>query len=158
MPEDVGTARQLWWGIAGLGVVYTGASVATMFGRRGELSQQFLDEMHKTDPNITAGTVDVLILAAFALTAVVGLALCAVTVLFAQQLGRGKSWARTLLTVAAVWLALGAVTTMFNISAVTGAAAMISGGTAIVQGVLATGAAYLTFRPDSTRYFQLNKR
>ncbi|WP_278261540.1 hypothetical protein [Nocardia sp. AG03] len=158
MPEDVGTARQLWWGVAGLGVVYTGASVVTMYGRRGELSKQFLDEMHKTDPNMPASTVDALILAAFVLTAVLGLILCAVTAVIAHQLGRGKSWARTLLTVAAVWLALGAIATMFNIAAVTGAAAMISGGTAIVQGVLAAGAAYLAYRPDSTRYFQLNKR
>ncbi|MFE3544055.1 hypothetical protein ACFXK0_13920 [Nocardia sp. NPDC059177] len=158
MPEDVGTARQLWWGVAGLGVVYTIASVISMYGQRGDLSKQFLDDMRKTDPNITAATVDALILAGFGVTALIGLVLCGVTALIAHQLGRGKSWARVLLTVAAVWLALGAVTTMFNISMVAGAAALVSGATAIVQGVLAAGAAYLSFRPDSSRYFQLNKR
>ena len=158
VPEDIGTARQLWWGVAGLGVVYTGASVVTMYGQRGDLGEQLLEQTHKTDPNITAATVDALILVAFGVTALIGLVLCGVTALLAHQLGRGKSWARAVLTVVAVWLVLGAVATMFNIAAVSGAAALVSGATAIVQGVLAAGAAYLSFRPDSTRYFQLNKR
>ncbi|MFJ2833982.1 MULTISPECIES: hypothetical protein [Nocardia] len=158
MPEDVGTARQLWWAVSGLGVVYTGAGIVTMTGQRDELSKQFLDEMHKSDPNFPASTVDVMVLAAFVLTAIVGLVLAGVTVLIAQQLGRGKSWARTVLTVVAVWLGMGAIATMFAFSGDTSVATMVAGGTAIVQGVLAVGAAYLSYRPESTRYFQLNRR
>ncbi|MFF2085039.1 hypothetical protein ACFVVM_14790 [Nocardia sp. NPDC058176] len=158
MPEDVGTARQLWWAIAGLGVVYTVAGIATMSGQREELSKQFLDEMHKTDPNISASTVDLMVLAAYGLTGVVGVLLAGLTVLIAHQLGRGKRWARTVLTIVSVWLVLGAITTMFTFSAVSGVSTMVAGGTAIVQGVLAAGAAYLSYRPESTKYFELNRR
>ncbi|MEV0687607.1 hypothetical protein AB0I35_27450 [Nocardia sp. NPDC050378] len=158
MPEDVGTAKQLWFAVAGLGVVYTAASVAAMSGQRDELSKQFLDEMHKSDPNIPASTVDLMVTAAFVLTAIVGVLLAGVTVAVAHQLGRGKNWARTVLTVVAVWLGIGAVATMFSFSGDTGVAAMVSGGTSIVQGVLAVGAAYLCFRPDSAGYFQTNRR
>ncbi|MFD3703643.1 hypothetical protein ACFWUP_10875 [Nocardia sp. NPDC058658] len=158
MPEDVGTARQLWWGIAGLGVVYTGASVVTMMGERDKLTKQFLDEMHKADPSFPASTIDLMVLVAFALTALVGLLLAGVTVAVAHQLGRGKSWARTVLMVIAVWLGLGAVTTMFTFSAVANPATIVAGGTAIVQGVLAAGAAYLSYRPESTKYFLAHRK
>ncbi|MFD4457151.1 hypothetical protein [Nocardia sp. NPDC058480] len=158
MPEDVGTARQLWWAIAGLGVVYTLASVFTMTGERDKLSKQFLDEMHKSDPNFPASTVDVMVLVAFGLTALVGVLLAGVTVAIAHQLGRGKSWARTVLTVVAVWLGLGAIATMFTFSAVANPATIVAGGSAIVQGVLAAGAAFLSYRPESTKYFQSNRK
>ncbi|MFC4126002.1 hypothetical protein [Nocardia rhizosphaerae] len=158
MPEDIGTARQLWWAVSGLGVVYTFAGIATMTGQRDELSKQFLDEMHKTDPSFPAATVDLMVLAAFGLTAVVGIALAGVTLLIARQLGRGKPWARTVLTVVAVWLGMGAVATMFSFSGDAGLATMVAGGTTIVQGVLAVGAAYLSYRPESTKYFQLNRK
>ncbi|MFC9875205.1 hypothetical protein [Nocardia salmonicida] len=158
VPEDVGTARQLWWAVAGLGVVYTFASVITMTGERDELSKQFLDEMHKSDPNFPASTVDAMVLVAFALTALVGVLLAGVTVAIAHQLGRGKSWARTVLTVVAIWLGLGAIATMFTFSAVTNPATIVAGGSAIVQGVLAAGAAFLSYRPESTKYFQSHRK
>lgn len=158
MPEDVGTARQLWWAIAGLGVVYTAAGIATMTGQREELSKQFLDEMHKTDPNIAQSTVDLMVFAAYGLAGVLGVLLAGLTVLIAHQLGRGKRWARTVLTIVSVWLVLGAITTMFAFSSVSGVATMVAGGTAIVQGVLAAGAAYLSYRPESTKYFEPNRR
>ncbi|APE37390.1 hypothetical protein BOX37_29555 [Nocardia mangyaensis] len=158
MPEDVGTARQLWWAIAGLGVVYTAAGIVTMTGQREELRTQFLDEIHKTDPNIAASTADLMVFAAYGLAGVLGVLLAGLTVLIAHQLGRGKRWARTVLTIVSVWLVLGAITTMFAFSSVSGVATMVAGGTAIVQGVLAAGAAYLSYRPESTKYFELNRR
>ncbi|MBC7300229.1 MAG: hypothetical protein H5T78_04685 [Nocardia sp.] len=158
MPEDVGTARQLWWGVAGLGVIYAGAGVASLTGERDELSKQFLDEMHKADPNFPASTVDVMVLVAFALTALVGVLLALVTVAIAHQLGRGKSWARTVLTVVAIWLGLGAVATMFSFSAVANPATIVAGGASIVQGVLAAGATFLSYRPESTKYFQSHRK
>lgn len=158
VPEDVGTARQLWWVIAGLGVVYTVAGVATLTGQREELSEQALAEIHKTDPDIPASTADVMVLFAYGLTGLVGVLMAGLTVVIAHQLGKGKRWARTVLTIVSVWLVLGAVTTLFTFSAVTGVATMVAGGTAIVQGVLAAGAAYLSYRPESTKYFELNRR
>ncbi|MFE1593683.1 hypothetical protein [Nocardia sp. NPDC058705] len=159
MPEDVGTARQLWWATAALGIVYTFASVFTMAGERGELSKQFLDDMRKSDPNFAASTADTMVLVGFVVIALVGSALVAgATVAFAHQLGRGKTWARTVLMVIAVWLGLGAVTTMFTFSAVANPATIIAGGTAIVQGVLAAGAAYLSYRPESTKYFLAHRK
>ncbi|MFC4375834.1 hypothetical protein ACFO5K_17180 [Nocardia halotolerans] len=158
VPEDVGTARQLWWGVAGLGVVYTGAGIVTMLGDRDELEKQLLEEAYKTDPDLPAATADLIVPVFVGLTGVVGLLLAGLTVLIAHQLGRGKSWARTVLTIVAVWLGVGAVATMFTFDGDGGPASMVSGAIAIVQGVLAVGAAYLSYRPESTKYFQPNRR
>ncbi|MFC6013676.1 hypothetical protein [Nocardia lasii] len=157
LPEDLVTSRQLWWGVAGLGVVSTVAGLFTMFGRRDEVAEQVV-EMYKVDPPLPASTVDLMVVLSFVFAAVIGVLLGGLTVLIAHLMSKGKLWARTVLTVVAVWLSIGALATMFTFADEVGPATIVAGGASIVQGVLAAGAAYLSYRPDSTKYFQSRRR
>ncbi|GGK50578.1 hypothetical protein [Nocardia camponoti] len=157
MPEDVGTARQLWWGVAGLGVVATGAFLVAISAQRDQLVTQMTEELQRSDPKAAAemseATIQLAVWLGFGLVGLFGLALCGITVGLAHLLARGKLWARTLLTVIAVWLVMSAIMVLVSIAEVETVTMLIFGATAIVQGVLAAGAAYLSMRADSTRYF-----
>ncbi|MEV4128305.1 hypothetical protein [Nocardia sp. NPDC049707] len=157
-PEDIRTARQLWWGVIGFGIVQMIGSVVAAFRQRQDFAQKMYDQAHVSDPNFTMANAELMVSLAFVIAVVIGLALAAFAVLFVHQLVRGKLWARTLLTAVGVWLVLVAVGTLFALEAVTGAASLVAGAAAIVQGVLAAGAVYLSHRPDSTAYFQVNRR
>ncbi|WP_433730904.1 hypothetical protein ACQP0C_04740 [Nocardia sp. CA-129566] len=133
-------------------------SILAAVQQRGEYAQKMYDQVHASDPNFTMASAQLMVSLAFVVGVVIGLALAAFTLLFVHQLVRGKLWARTLLTAIGVWLVLVAVGTLFALEAVTGAASLLAGGAAIVQGVLAAGAVYLSHRPDSTAYFQMNRR
>ncbi|MFX0579721.1 hypothetical protein [Nocardia nepalensis] len=126
--------------------------------QRGELAQKMYDQVHASDPNFTMPSAELMVSLAFVVGVVIGLALAALALLFVHQFVRGKLWARTLLTAIGVWLVLVAVGTMFALESVTGAASLVAGGAAIVQGVLAAGAVYLSHRPDSTAYFRMTRR
>ncbi|WP_433758681.1 hypothetical protein [Nocardia sp. CA-135398] len=157
-PEDIRTARQLWWGVIGFGVLQMIGSVVAAFQQRKDFAQKMFDQVHVSDPNFTMAGAELMVSLAFVVAVVIGLALAAFALLFVHQLVRGKLWARTLLTAVGVWLVLVAVGTLFALEAVTGAASLVAGAAAIVQGVLAAGAVYLSHRPDSTAYFQMNRR
>ncbi|WP_433198650.1 hypothetical protein ACQP1G_04520 [Nocardia sp. CA-107356] len=157
-PEDIRTARQLWWGVIGFGVVQLGGSIAAAVRQRGEFAQKMYDQVHASDPNFTMASAELMVSLAFVVGVVIGLALAALVLLFVHQMVRGKLWARTLLTAIGVWLVLVAIGTLFALESVTGAASLVAGGAAIVQGVLAAGAVYLGHRPDSTAYFLMNRR
>ncbi|WP_054815961.1 hypothetical protein [Nocardia arizonensis] len=160
MPEDVRTARQLWWAVVAFGIVQLAASMVVAMGRRREFAEQMLDQMRTADPNTTAtlASVDLLVLVAFGFVVIFGVVTTALGLLFIHFFGRGKLWARTLLTIVGVWLVLMAAGTLFALDAVTGISSLVAGGAAIVQGVLAGGAVYLGHRPDSTAYFLMNRR
>lgn len=157
-PEDIRTARQLWWGVIGFGILQMIGSVVAAFRQRKDFAQKMFDQVHVGDPNFTMADAELMVSLAFVVAVVIGLALAAFALLFVHQLVRGKLWARTLLTAVGVWLVLVAVGTLFALEAVTGAASLVAGAAAIVQGVLAAGAVYLSHRPDSTAYFQMNRR
>ncbi|WP_083898222.1 hypothetical protein [Nocardia vinacea] len=157
-PEDIRTARQLWWGVIGFGILQMIGSVVAAFQQRKDFAQKMFDQVHVGDPNFTMADAELMVSLAFVVAVVIGLALAAFALLFVHQLVRGKLWARTLLTAVGVWLVLVAVGTLFALEAVTGAASLVAGAAAIVQGVLAAGAVYLSHRPDSTAYFQMNRR
>ncbi|MFF0545665.1 hypothetical protein ACWEVD_24910 [Nocardia thailandica] len=158
MPEDIGTARQLWYGVAGLSVVQALAGIAVLWGTRGDMRATMLEDLRKSDPTVPEGTVDLMLAFAFGIAGLLAVGLACLTALFAFQLGRGKLWARTVLTVVAIWMAMGTVATLLAFASVQGVAMIVAGAASIVQGVLAVGAAYLSYRPDSTRYFLLNRR
>ncbi|MEV0297963.1 hypothetical protein [Nocardia sp. NPDC050710] len=158
MPEDVRTARQLWWGVVGFGVVQLAASMVAATGQRREFAEKMFDQMRESDPNATMAGADLLVLVAFVFVVLFGLVITGLALLFVYQFGRGKLWARTLLTIVGVWLVLMAVGTLFALDAVSGVASLVAGGASIVQGVLAGGAIYLGHRPDSTAYFVMNRR
>lgn len=158
MPEDVRTARQLWWSVVVLGVIQLSASMVVAIGQRRELAKQMLDQMRTSDPNASAAAADLLVTLTFGAVVIFGAVVTGIGVLFVYFFGRGKLWARTILTVVGVWLVLMAVGTLFALDAVSGIASLVAGGAAIVQGVVAGGAVYLGHRPDSTAYFVMNRR
>ncbi|WP_431956431.1 hypothetical protein [Nocardia lijiangensis] len=158
MPEDIRTARQLWWGIIGFGVVQLVGTVSTSLQRRDDLDQRMFDQGKVGDPNFAMATAELLVSLMLVAMVLAGLALAAGAFAVVHQFGHGKLWARSVLTVLAIWLVLGAIAALFALDAVTGVASLIAGGAAIVQGVLAGGALYLSYRPDSTQYFQTGRR
>ncbi|MEU2255483.1 hypothetical protein [Nocardia xishanensis] len=158
MPEDIRTARQLWWGIIGFGVVQLVGTVLTSLQQRDDLDQRMFDQGKAGDPNFAMATAELLVSLMLVVMVLAGLALAAGAFAVVHQFGRGKLWARAVLTVLAVWLVLGAVAALLALDAVTGVASLVAGGAAIVQGVLAGGALFLSFRPDSTNYFQKSVR
>ncbi|WP_254190717.1 hypothetical protein [Nocardia noduli] len=158
MPEDVRTAWQLWWGVIGFGVVQLTASMIAALGQRQDFGEQILEQLRETDPNTTPAFADAMVLVVFVMVVLVGLVITGLGILFVYMFGRGKLWARTLLTVVGVWLVFMAVGTLFTLDTVGGVATLVAGGASIVQGVLAGGAIFLGHRRDSTAYFLVNRR
>lgn len=152
-PADIVTARQLWWGVIGLGVARLFVSLADTLANRERFTAEFQERMRAAEPQITPATVDLLVTVGAVLGLVFGLAIAALGVLVVHQLTKGKVWARTLLTFAGVWLVITGVTTLFSIGVVEGIAPVISGAVSIVQAVLAGGAIYLCQRPEAAKWF-----
>ncbi|MBH0778339.1 hypothetical protein [Nocardia bovistercoris] len=158
VPEDVRTARQLWWAVAAFGVVQLTASLVVASGQRDELADEAFETLRASDPTATEATADLMVIGVFGLAAIAGVIITAFALLFIHFFWRGKLWARTLLTFVGVWLVIIGVATLFALESVDGIAALVAGGAAIVQGVLAGGALYLGHRPDSNAYFLMNRR
>lgn len=154
IPGDVATARQLWWVVIGLGVVQLAASMVEALGLREEFTADILEQARTTDPQLTSATAGLMVSMAFVMVGIIGVVVAVVAAVIVHQLGRGKIWARTVMTFAGVWLVFMAIGTMFALDAVSGAASLVAGAASIVQGVLAAGAIYLCYRPESARYFQ----
>ncbi|WP_229719191.1 hypothetical protein [Nocardia jinanensis] len=150
---DITTARQLWWGVIGLGVGRLFISLADTLTNRERFSAEFRERMQSTDPQITPAMVDLLVTVGAILGVVLGLAVAALGVLVVHQLGKGKLWARTLLTFVGVWLVITGVIALFSIGVVEGAGPVLSGAASIVQAVLAGGAIFLCQRPESAKWF-----
>jgi predicted membrane channel-forming protein YqfA (hemolysin III family) len=90
----------------------------------------------------------------YVVVVLIGLGVAALASVIVHQFGRGKPWARTVLTVLGAWVVVIGVGALLAIEAVAGTASLVAGGASIVQAVLAVGAIYLSHRPDSTAYFQ----
>ncbi|WP_405486361.1 hypothetical protein [Nocardia sp. NBC_00511] len=154
VPEDVGTACRLWYVALGVGVVQLIATLITQIGKREELAQQMFDQVKASQPTATLAQVQVWVVIVFVLVALFWLVLTGVGVAVVYQLGRGKGWARALLTGFGLFLILGAAGTMFGIASATGVASVVAGGAGIVQAVLAAGAVFLCYRAESDPYFR----
>ncbi|MGQ4596923.1 hypothetical protein [Nocardia sp. R6R-6] len=154
MPEDVGTARQLWWGAVGLGIVQLVASVIAALERRRAFAEEVYQQASAQDPQVTMAGVELMVSLVYVLVVLIGLGAAALTLVVVHQFGRGKLWARTVLTVLGAWVVLLGVGVLLAIDAVTGTASLVAGAAAIVQAVLAIGAIYLSHRPESNAYFQ----
>lgn len=157
-PIDIGTAQRLWWAIVGLGLIQVIASVIAGVQQRGSLAEQMRGDLERAGQPATQAMAELMVTAGLALAVLIGIVLAGLGVLFAHLLGRGKLWARTVLTIAGVWLVLMAAGTLFALDTVSGAAALAAGAATLVQGVLAAGAVFLAYRPDSTAYFLVNRR
>lgn len=157
MPADVATARQLWWGVIGLGVVQLIASLVDVAGRREEFVADMVEQLRTTEAQFTPAAIDLLVTMAFVLSGVLGLGFAALGLLIVHQLAKGRAWARTVLTFAGVWLVFTGLGTLFAIDAVEGIASLVAGAAAIVQAVLAGGAIYLCHRKDAANWFQVRR-
>ncbi|MFF3222111.1 hypothetical protein ACFYV7_04870 [Nocardia suismassiliense] len=158
MPVDVGTARQLWWGVVGFGVVQLIASVLAALPQRRTFAQQVFDQAKEQDPHVTLASAELMVTLAYVIAVFLGLGVAVLALLIVHQFARGKLWARTLLTVVGAWLVVIGVGALFAFNSVTSAASLVAGGAAIVQAVLAGGAIYLAHRPEPTAYFQMSRR
>lgn len=154
VPEDVRTACQLWYAALCVGVVQAVAGILTQLGRRDELAQQMFDDMKDSQPGLTLAQTKLYVVIAFGAAGFFWLVLTGVAVLFVYQLGRGKNWARALLTGLGLFFVLGAIGTLFMPGSSPGAAALVASCAGIVQAVLAAGAVFLCFRKDSDAYFR----
>lgn len=153
MPADIVTARQLWWGVIGLGAGRLFVSLADTLANRGRFSAELRERVQSTDPQLTPAMTDLLVTLGAVLGVILGLAVAALGVLVVHQLGKGKLWARTLLTFAGVWLVITGVAALFSIGTVDGVLPLLGGAATIVQAVLAGGAIYLCQRPEAVKWF-----
>jgi hypothetical protein len=154
MPEDVGTARQLWWGVIGFGVVQLIASIIAALDQRRTFAEEVFEQARVQDPQVTMASAELMVSLVYVVVVLIGLGVAALASVIVHQFGRGKPWARTVLTVLGAWVVVIGVGALLAIEAVAGTASLVAGGASIVQAVLAVGAIYLSHRPDSTAYFQ----
>lgn len=154
MPEDVGTARQLWWGVIGFGVVQLIASIVAALDQRRTFAEEVFEQARAQDPQVTMAGAELMVSLVYVVVVLIGLGVAALASVIVHQFGRGKPWARTVLTVLGAWVVVIGVGALLAIDAVAGTASLVAGGASIVQAVLAVGAIYLSHRPDSTAYFQ----
>jgi TPP-dependent 2-oxoacid decarboxylase len=154
MPEDVGTARQLWWGVIGFGVVQLIASMIAALDQRRTFAEEVFEQARVQDPQVTMASAELIVSLVYVVVVLIGLGVAALASVIVHQFGRGKPWARTVLTVLGAWVVVIGVGALLAIEAVAGMASLVAGGASIVQAVLAVGAIYLSHRPDSTAYFQ----
>ncbi|MEU7215390.1 hypothetical protein [Nocardia iowensis] len=158
MPVDVGTSRQLWWGVVGFGVVQLVASVIAALPQRHSFAKQVFEQARAQDPQVTLASAELMVTLVYVVVVFLGLAVAGLALLIVHQFARGKLWARTMLTIVGAWLVVIGVGALFAFNSVTGTASLVAGGAAIVQAVLAGGAIYLSHRPESTAYFQMSRR
>ncbi|WP_306363063.1 hypothetical protein [Nocardia sp. CC227C] len=157
VPEDVRTATQLWWAALAVGVVQVIATVLTQFGQRRELAEEFFDQVRADQPTATLAQVELMVMVVLVIMAVLWLALLGAGAAVVYQLGRGKSWARTVLMVLGVFLVVGGLGALFG-PGTGGIAGLVAGGASIVQAVLAAGAVFLCYRAESDAYFRPGPR
>ncbi|WP_067543503.1 hypothetical protein [Nocardia crassostreae] len=154
VPQDVRTAAQLWYAALAVGVVQVISALLAQLGQRKELAQRQFEDLHAKQPEITLEQMQLWVMVVFGLVALFWLVLAGAGVAIVYQLGRGKQWARTLLTGLAIFLGLGAIGALFGSGGSAGPAALVAGGAGIVQAVLAGGAVFLCYRKESESFFR----
>ncbi|MFI6868035.1 hypothetical protein [Nocardia sp. NPDC050406] len=158
VPEDVRTACQLWWAALAVGVVQVVATIFAQFGDRKQLAADFYDQVKADQPTATMAQVELAVGLMLVVMAVLWLLLLGGAAAVVYQLGRGKSWARMLLTVLAAFLIVGAVGALFRPGSMSGPVALVAGGASIVQAVLVGGAVFLCYRKESDAHFRPGPR
>lgn len=155
VPEDVRTAYQLWWAVVGLSLAQVLVSLGGVLADRDAYIDQLAHDLSARDPNLAAtrSTIELVLYGGIAIGVAIGVALAALTVLVAVQMRRGKTWARTVLTMAGTFLVFLAVPALLGLGDTTGIASMISGGLAILAAVAAAGAIVLMHRRASNEFF-----
>nr|WP_246044923.1 hypothetical protein [Rhodococcus oryzae] len=155
VPVDVGTAFQLLCGVAALGVVNLFATLAMVAADRKTFADQLIKDVHAQDPTveISASAAEGLLLVGLGVTALLGLALTGLYLLFVFKMRSGRNWARMLVTMIGVTMVFFAIPALFGLGAGGGVAGMVAGGAGILQAVLSVGAVILMHRSESNQYF-----
>lgn len=154
-PESVRVAAQLWWAVIALGVVRVIVSAIDILNNREEFERSLVEAGQQPLPE--AGTQ--LYVSVFAvLLVMVGLVLAAAAAGVVHLFTKGRVWTRTLLTIGGIWLVLGALLALFALGGTGGAMAFVAGAVSVLQGVLAGGALYGSYRPESNGYFSITKK
>jgi hypothetical protein len=154
-PEDVVTAFQLWWAVAGFGLAQLVCAMLGALGDRDAIVDQLLTDMARRDPDValSRNTAELFVFAGLVLAVVIGVVLAAFVLLVAHQMRRGRMWARTVLTGLGSVLVVLAVPAVFGLGVATGAVAIVTGALGILGAVAAAGAIVLMHRKDSNSYF-----
>jgi hypothetical protein len=140
--------------VIGFGVVQLIASIVAALDQRRTFAEEVFEQARVQDPQVTMASAELMVSLVYVVVVLIGLGVAALASVIVHQFGRGKPWARTVLTVLGAWVVVIGVGALLAIDAVAGTASLVAGGASIVQAVLAVGAIYLSHRPDSTAYFQ----
>ena len=154
-PVDVGTAAQLLWAVAVLGLIQALGAMVLVVGEKST----FVDELMK-NPSFTSGEVDMtrdsvekLFYVGIGFTVVLILILTGLFLLFVHFMRKGRNWARMLITIACVMMVVWTIPVLFGIGSDGTGTALALGGVQILQAVVAVGAVVLMHRKDSNSYF-----
>lgn len=152
-PQDLRTAVELWWVVAALGAIVL---ITQMFfsGEMRELMWEMLENQNDAladDARLSESELDSMMTMVKAMATVIGLLLVGAVAGLAWLMRRGKRWARILLTIVAVFLALQALMT-FTAVGVGGAAAVVAAVGTILGAVGAVGATVLSYREPVSAY------
>ncbi|MFR9753778.1 hypothetical protein ACL02S_22455 [Nocardia sp. 004] len=134
------------------------ASVIAALPQRHTFAEEVLERAREQGSEVSMAGAELAVALVYVVIVLAGLGFSALVLVIVHQFGRGKPWARTVLTVLGVWAVLAGFGSLLAIDEVTGMASLVAGGASIVQAVLAIGAIYLAHRAESTAYFQLGGR
>ncbi|MFZ2178890.1 MAG: hypothetical protein WAW17_33625, partial [Rhodococcus sp. (in: high G+C Gram-positive bacteria)] len=155
VPVDVGTAAQLLWIVAGLGLVQALAAMIIVVGERAT----FVDEL-MNNPGVVSGEVDItrenvemLFYVGIGLTVAIIVLLTALFLLFVRFMRKGRNWARMLVSIVSVMMIVWTVPVLFGLGSDGSTTSLVVGGVQILQAVVALGAVVLMHRKDSNSYF-----
>ncbi|MCZ4274874.1 hypothetical protein [Rhodococcoides yunnanense] len=154
-PVDVETARHLWWGVAGLGVMSLVLTLLAVSGARSVFAQQLIDDVRAQDASLslTLETAEGYLIGALVVMFILGVGFAALFVYWVEKMRHGRMWARTVLTMIGTVTVVMALPQLFAFGVDGGAVSVLAGVAAILQGVLAAGAIYLMHRKESNKYF-----
>ncbi|MEV0948040.1 hypothetical protein [Rhodococcus sp. NPDC049939] len=156
VPVDVGTAAQLLWVVAGLGLIQALVAMIAVVGEKSTFVDQLMNNpaIASSEGELSRSTVETLFYVGIGFTGVVILALTGLFLLFVRFMRKGRNWARMLLTVACGTIVVLTVPALFGIgSDGGGSVSLLLGGVQILQAVATVGAVVLMHRKDSTAYF-----
>nr|WP_296774672.1 hypothetical protein [Rhodococcus sp. (in: high G+C Gram-positive bacteria)] len=159
-PVDVETARHLWWGVAGLGMLNLVATLFVVYGQRAEFAQQLVDDVQAQDPSVplSIDSAESYLTAALVVMVLIGVAFGTLFVYWVKKMRFGRLWARTLLTAIGTVTVVLAIPQLFGFGIDGGAMQVIMTVAGILQGVLAAGAIYLMHRKDANAYFVASRK
>lgn len=152
-PQDLRTAVELWWLVAGLGVVVL---ITQMFfsADMQELMQEMLEDQNEAlaaEDRLSEDQLSSMMTMVKSIATVIGLLLTGAVAGLAWLMRRGRRWARILLTIVAVFLAIQALMT-FTAVGIGGAAAVVAAVGTILGAVGAVGATVLSYRAPVSMY------